>query len=122
MLLYTLFDVAQSSQNPIAVIGSTCRLDTVEELLEKRVKSRFSHRQIHINTAATLESFEQLIKSKLMLSHVPRDSKDTKEYIQEYNLRVEALFAEETFNTIIERIFELSNDIRLMTRIAVRLS
>uniref|UniRef100_UPI003590162C origin recognition complex subunit 4 isoform X1 n=1 Tax=Myxine glutinosa TaxID=7769 RepID=UPI003590162C len=44
-LLYNLFDISQSAQTPIAVVGLTCRLDILE-LLEKRVKSRFSHRQI----------------------------------------------------------------------------
>lgn len=43
-LLYNLFDVSQSAQAPICVLGITCRLDVIE-LLEKRVKSRFSHRQ-----------------------------------------------------------------------------
>lgn len=47
-LLYNLFDSAQSKQSPICVIGLTSRLDAVE-LLEKRVKSRFSHRQIILN-------------------------------------------------------------------------
>lgn len=46
-LLYNLFDIAQSAQAPICVLGLTCRLD-VMELLEKRVKSRFSHRQIFL--------------------------------------------------------------------------
>ena len=42
-LLYNLFDISQSAQAPICVLGITCRLDVIE-LLEKRVKSRFSHR------------------------------------------------------------------------------
>ncbi|KFB50453.1 AGAP007063-PA-like protein [Anopheles sinensis] len=46
-LLYNLFDVAQSAQAPICVVGITARLDVIE-LLEKRVKSRFSHRQIFL--------------------------------------------------------------------------
>nr|CAD7425854.1 unnamed protein product [Timema monikensis] len=46
-LLYNLFDVAQSAQAPICVVGVTARLD-VTELLEKRVKSRFSHRQVFL--------------------------------------------------------------------------
>lgn len=46
-LLYNLLDVSQSAQAPICVLGITCRLDVVE-LLEKRVKSRFSHRQVFI--------------------------------------------------------------------------
>ncbi|KAJ8681427.1 hypothetical protein QAD02_017214 [Eretmocerus hayati] len=54
-LLYNLFDVAQSAQAPICVIGITCRLDVIE-LLEKRVKSRFSHRQIFLYPGQTSES------------------------------------------------------------------
>ncbi|XP_046814472.1 origin recognition complex subunit 4 isoform X1 [Vespa crabro] len=51
-LLYNLFDVAQSAQAPICVLGITCRLDVIE-LLEKRVKSRFSHRQIFLFSGDT---------------------------------------------------------------------
>lgn len=46
-LLYNLFDIAQSAQAPICVLGLTCRFDVLE-LFEKRVKSRFSHRQIFL--------------------------------------------------------------------------
>jgi origin recognition complex subunit 4 len=65
-LLYNLFDVAQSAQTPICVLGITSRLDVVE-LLEKRVKSRFSHRQIFLlpesdNFDGFLEVFEDLLK------------------------------------------------------------
>ena len=44
-LLYNLFDVMQSGDSVLCVVGLTTRLDAVE-LLEKRVKSRFSHRHI----------------------------------------------------------------------------
>lgn len=47
-LLYNLFDVSQSAQAPICVVGVTCRIDVVQ-LLEKRVKSRFSHRQMFLH-------------------------------------------------------------------------
>jgi origin recognition complex subunit 4 len=65
-LLYNLFDVAQSAQTPICVLGITCRLDVVE-LLEKRVKSRFSHRQIYLlpesdNFDARVNLFKELLK------------------------------------------------------------
>ncbi|XP_049290535.1 origin recognition complex subunit 4 isoform X2 [Anopheles funestus] len=65
-LLYNLFDVAQSAQAPICVLGITARLDVVE-LLEKRVKSRFSHRQIFLlpnedDFDGRLELFESLLK------------------------------------------------------------
>ncbi|KAI9810503.1 MAG: hypothetical protein M1832_001247 [Thelocarpon impressellum] len=42
-LLYNLFDIAQARKAPVAVLGVTARVNVVESL-EKRVKSRFSHR------------------------------------------------------------------------------
>ncbi|CAH8853045.1 unnamed protein product [Trichobilharzia szidati] len=52
LLLYNLFDCCQqSAESRICVIGLTCRLD-IMELLEKRVKSRFSHRQIYLCSPA----------------------------------------------------------------------
>uniref|UniRef100_A0A182Q574 Origin recognition complex subunit 4 n=1 Tax=Anopheles farauti TaxID=69004 RepID=A0A182Q574_9DIPT len=65
-LLYNLFDVAQSAQAPICVVGVTARLDVIE-LLEKRVKSRFSHRQVFLlppedDFEGRLELFADLLK------------------------------------------------------------
>jgi len=57
-LLYNLFDVSQSAQAPICVLGVTCRLDVIE-LLEKRVKSRFSHRQVFLFPNS--ERFEEYV-------------------------------------------------------------
>jgi origin recognition complex subunit 4 len=47
LLLYTLLNTIQTSQNPMCLIGATCRIDVLD-LLEKRIKSRFSHRQIYL--------------------------------------------------------------------------
>jgi len=76
-LLYNLFDmtahassaVHQSEYNSeqkslsnfsLCVVGLTCRLDVLE-LLEKRVKSRFSHRQLNLSSAnRSFEHFQQL--------------------------------------------------------------
>lgn len=65
-LIYNLFDVAQSAQAPICVIGLTRRNDVIE-LLEKRVKSRFSHRQIFLfnedsDVDAKIDVFLELLK------------------------------------------------------------
>ncbi|XP_058464740.1 origin recognition complex subunit 4 [Malaya genurostris] len=65
-LLYNLFDVAQSAQAPICVLGISARLDVIE-LLEKRVKSRFSHRQIFLlpkenETEERIMLFKTLLK------------------------------------------------------------
>jgi len=49
-LLYNLFDLAANNSSnsvPVCIIGVTYRVDVLE-LFEKRVKSRFSHRQINL--------------------------------------------------------------------------
>ncbi|XP_067630466.1 origin recognition complex subunit 4 [Eurosta solidaginis] len=71
-LLYNLFDVSQSAQAPICVIGATCRLDVIE-LLEKRVKSRFSHRQIFLFPSAS--TFEKYVDLFELLLSIPNEKK-----------------------------------------------
>jgi len=66
-LLYNLFDVAQSRKAPIAVLGLTTRID-VAESLEKRVKSRFSHRYVHLSLAKSLTGFQEICKAALTIS------------------------------------------------------
>ncbi|KAJ8794354.1 hypothetical protein J1605_019016 [Eschrichtius robustus] len=68
-LLYNLFDISQSAQTPVAVIGLTCRLDILE-LLEKRVKSRFSHRQIHLMNSFGFPQYLKIFKEQLSLPAV----------------------------------------------------
>ncbi|VDL97539.1 unnamed protein product [Schistocephalus solidus] len=51
-LLYNLLDCCQSGGVPLCLIGVTCRLD-IMEMLEKRVKSRFSHQQLHLLPVAS---------------------------------------------------------------------
>ncbi|KIW06127.1 uncharacterized protein PV09_03292 [Verruconis gallopava] len=65
-LLYNLLDIAQSRKAPIAVIGLTTRID-VTEALEKRVKSRFSHRYVHLSLPKTLSEFVDVAKSALQV-------------------------------------------------------
>ncbi|XP_041563565.1 origin recognition complex subunit 4 [Drosophila elegans] len=70
-LLYNLFDVSQSAQAPICVLGVTCRLDVIE-LLEKRVKSRFSHRQVFLFPSS--ERFEDYVALCRELLSLPSGS------------------------------------------------
>ncbi|KXJ92430.1 origin recognition complex subunit 4 C-terminus-domain-containing protein [Microdochium bolleyi] len=65
-LLYNLFDIAQAKKAPIAVIGLTTRIDVVETL-EKRVKSRFSHRYVYMSQPKTLPAFWNICKQGLMV-------------------------------------------------------
>ncbi|EOO03950.1 putative origin recognition complex subunit 4 protein [Phaeoacremonium minimum UCRPA7] len=65
-LLYNLFDIAQSRKAPIAILGLTTRIDVVESL-EKRVKSRFSHRYVHLSQPKTLPAYWDICKQGLAI-------------------------------------------------------
>lgn len=71
-LLYNLFDIAQARKAPIAVVGCSTRTDVVD-LLEKRVKSRFSHRWLHVPAIKTLAGFEEALATCICL---PVDGKE----------------------------------------------
>lgn len=71
-LLYNLFDIAQSRKAPIAVIGCSTRMDAVESL-EKRVKSRFSHRWLHVPPVRTLAEMNDVVKTAVT---VPEELED----------------------------------------------
>lgn len=109
-LLYNLFDAAQSAQNPMAVIGLTCRLDTLD-LLEKRVKSRFSHRQIYLFPSSNFGQFIEIAKETLLL---PPNKVN-----QEFNESLDHLFQDPIVNGILRRIFDISKDIRMFYKICV---
>ena len=66
-LLYNLFDIAQAKKAPIAVIGCSTRVD-VTESLEKRVKSRFSHRWVYLSQPKNFQAFEAVVKATLCVS------------------------------------------------------
>lgn len=68
-LIYNLFDVAQSKQAPICVIGLTRRHDVIE-MLEKRVKSRFSHRQIFLSNE--YDDYDDFVKIFSDLLKLPK--------------------------------------------------
>ncbi|MCJ1299573.1 hypothetical protein MMC08_002365 [Hypocenomyce scalaris] len=69
-LLYNLFDIAQSKKAPIAVLGLTTRVDVVESL-EKRVKSRFSHRYVHLSLPKSFTAFQDICKAALAVHDPP---------------------------------------------------
>ncbi|BFZ06338.1 hypothetical protein BsWGS_09377 [Bradybaena similaris] len=106
-LLYNLFDVSQSAQTPICVVGVTCRLDVVE-LLEKRVKSRFSHRQLYLFNKLTLTQYRDLCKSYLTLCSDFPDQK----FADTWNKSIQSLLEEVSVKDILERQFSLTNDVR----------
>ncbi|KAM3585389.1 uncharacterized protein V6R79_016670 [Siganus canaliculatus] len=111
-LLYNLFDVSQSAQAPVAVVGLTCRLDVLE-LLEKRVKSRFSHRQIHLLSDGTFSQYVDRVQAQLSL---PDDFPDQK-FAQDWNAGVKTLCEDKPVQDALQRHFSSSKDVRSLQRL-----
>ncbi|KAL2200547.1 origin recognition complex subunit 4 C-terminus-domain-containing protein [Corynascus similis CBS 632.67] len=65
-LLYNLFDIAQARKAPIAVLGLTTRFDVVESL-EKRVKSRFSHRYVYLSLPKSIPAYWDICRQGLTI-------------------------------------------------------
>lgn len=124
-LLYNLFDIAQSRKAPIAVLGLTTRID-VAESLEKRVKSRFSHRYVHLGLAKSFSAYQDMCRSALYFNRdelslaeekpvvdfgTPsqldlHSSKSIKpESVSAWNAMVDSLFASDTMNRHLQRLY-----------------
>ncbi|XP_078084126.1 origin recognition complex subunit 4 isoform X2 [Mustelus asterias] len=106
-LLYNLLDVAQSAQTPVAVVGLTCRLDVLE-LLEKRVKSRFSHRQIHLLNTFGFKEYVEIFQQQLTL---PKEFPDGR-FAQEWNQNIQSLCKDKAVEDILQKHFNSSKDFR----------
>lgn len=106
-LLYNLFDVAQSAQTPICVLGLTCRMD-IMELLEKRVKSRFSHRQIHLFNQLHFKEYVEIFKQYLQLP----DKFVNPKFALNWNNEIEKISQDSTVQDLLKRQFNISKDIR----------
>ncbi|XP_048002049.1 origin recognition complex subunit 4 [Leguminivora glycinivorella] len=76
-LLYNLFDITHARQAPMCVLGITNRLD-VMETLEKRVKSRFSHRHIFIFPGEGANPHQKLLGELVELLSVPVEKVERK--------------------------------------------
>ncbi|XP_074450293.1 origin recognition complex subunit 4 isoform X2 [Larus michahellis] len=106
-LLYNLFDISQSAQTPVTVIGLTCRQDILE-LLEKRVKSRFSHRQIYLMNSFDFKQYIRIFKEQLSL---PNEFPD-ESFAQKWNNNVQHLSEDKTVKDILQNLFHYTKDLR----------
>lgn len=105
-LLYNLFDLSQSKSTPLAVIGLTCRQD-VMELMEKRVKSRFSHRQFFLFGPPTFDDYISIafeILCPKTLSSLP------------WSNHVRDVFnsSDNKIRTYLERVYNFNRSIKLL--------
>lgn len=107
-LLYNLYNIAQSEQVSVCVIGVTTKFD-ITELFEKRVKSRFSHNKIillpKINFKERLDDFCSVLTLTKMSSSSPV-------FIRRWNKNIKYLSTEQTVIDILKQQFAVSKSQR----------
>lgn len=103
-LLYCLFELSLSL--PVFVLGTSCRIDVLE-LLEKRVKSRFSQNLIYLPLPATKNEFIERIKTNLLIENELVYNEIVNQFIKN----------DGTFNQLCSFHFDLSKDVRKIFRI-----
>lgn len=136
-LLYCLLDTVQSCRagegsRGLAVVGMTSRIDCLT-MLEKRVKSRFSHRIIRVSPPVTLDSYMSLVHSTMTLPEGREVSRlqstlrkkgklaaggaEHAAWQTRWKDAVDRVLSDRQFKQVLEDTFELSRDVRLLLRI-----
>lgn len=120
LLLYTILNTIQTSSSPMCLIGTTCRIDVLD-LLEKRIKSRFSHRQIYLFNDYTFERYIEMgkyfMESNIILDKSQNDanakvSKHLKPYL-------DVLFEDKSILKLFNSLFEYDKSISTLKRLLI---
>jgi origin recognition complex subunit 4 len=123
IFLYCLLDSLQKSNAKAVVIGTTSRYDCLD-LLEKRVKSRFSHRTVILNPPvqttldmenATGDGADSVLKSMLCM---PVDVYPDSEAAMEHNSRVHAALENKSVIDSLSKVIQESNSLHRLCSIA----
>ncbi|KAJ0971595.1 hypothetical protein J5N97_019554 [Dioscorea zingiberensis] len=101
-LLYSLLDAMQTLSSQAVVIGVSCRLDA-DKLLEKRVRSRFSHRKL-LFVPPTTEDLKVLLNHVLYL---PENSPFPSNYVKEFNSRIKSILGDKKFNEALNSLSDV---------------
>ncbi|KAK2038199.1 hypothetical protein LZ31DRAFT_579688 [Colletotrichum somersetense] len=107
-LLYNLFDIAQARKAPIAVLGCTTRMDVVE-MLEKRVKSRFSHRYVYLSPPRSLPAYWKVCRQGLVVDDEDMEAEGIdvsvaghEAFHANWKAMIESLYKEKSFQDLLQ--------------------
>ncbi|KAL6309532.1 origin recognition complex subunit 4 C-terminus-domain-containing protein, partial [Sparassis latifolia] len=119
-LLYCLLDTVQScraskANKGVAVIGVTTRVDTIN-LLEKRVKSRFSGRMLRTACPSRVSYWMALAQAVLC---APVEIDVNGQWPSLWAQCVHTFLSDETVIRIFEETFALTRDVHILRRILV---
>ena len=99
----------------MAVIGLTCRMDAIS-LFEKRVRSRFSHRQIYLLTKPNLDNFSANFERLL---HLEAGKELKTIYARNWNKSIQDLMVDPSVHATLKKIFNLNSRFRLLQNVLV---
>lgn len=105
-LLYSLLDAMQSVTSQAVVIGLSCRLDA-DQLLEKRVRSRFSHRKL-LFLPPSKDDIMGLLKHILTL---PKDSTFSRDYAITFNAKLHNIVGDHRFADILDALSDADSSV-----------
>lgn len=119
-LLYCLLDTVQSCRassgsRGLAVIGVTARVDTVQ-LLEKRVKSRFSGRTIRTAPPTTFDEHLSTIRDMLLPSQFLQTER---QWNEQWRPSVEKFLADQAAIQVFRETYSVSRNLKVISRILV---
>ena len=123
-LLYCLLDTAQSCRtgtgagSGMAVVGVTARVDTIN-ILEKRVKSRFSGRMIRTACPTKLDHWVALAKAALGASLGGEGEEDLEEWVEIWGKAVSQFVEDERVVEALRDVYALTRDFQMFRRIMV---
>ncbi|KAI9064892.1 hypothetical protein FKP32DRAFT_1625126 [Trametes sanguinea] len=136
-LLYCLLDTAQacragpttaasgmSSASGMAVIGVTARVDTIN-LLEKRVKSRFSGRMIRTAGATKAGHWVALTRAALGVplgEYMSAEKEDVEEWASIWEAATEQFMGNEAVLEALKETYALTRDYQMLRRILTGLA
>ncbi|KAL2167398.1 hypothetical protein VTG60DRAFT_1348 [Thermothelomyces hinnuleus] len=116
-LLYNLFDIAQARKAPIAVLGLTTRFDVVESL-EKRVKSRFSHRYVYLSLPKSLPAYWDVCRQGLTVDKedmaregIDQELKGHDAFWDWWNNKIDSLRKSQSFTDLLESHYYSSKSV-----------
>ncbi|RZB43567.1 Origin of replication complex subunit 4 isoform B [Glycine soja] len=110
-LLYSLLDAMQSITSQAVVLGISCRLDA-DQLLEKRVRSRFSHRKL-LFLPPSIEDSQKLLMHMLTL---PIDPSFPQDYAVEFNRKVQNIIEDRGFLETLNKYLNVDSSVKHLLR------
>ncbi|XP_073108672.1 origin of replication complex subunit 4 isoform X2 [Elaeis guineensis] len=109
-LLYSLLDAMQTLISQAVVIGDA------DQLLEKRIRSRFSHRKL-LFVPPSKEDVQRLLECLL---HLPKDSSFPSKYVTEFNRRLSNILSDKKFKEVLDSLLDVDGSVSNLLRLLFR--